>query len=67
LEQVIQTGKFFEAAAINKDNIGQAAKHLKLFLPGAQKRFHEALDELEIELVSHTSFNECATRKVNLY
>jgi hypothetical protein len=51
-KQVIQTGKFFEMACVNKENKAQAVEKLKVFMPVARKRFHEALDEVEIELVN---------------
>jgi len=52
LSQLVQTGKFFkEAASDGPGDLVSARDLLKEVGTSANRRFHEALDELEIERV----------------
>lgn len=55
LDQLVQTGKFFKEAASNgPGDLVSARDLLKEVGTSANRRFHEALDELEIECVRRT-------------
>ncbi|KAI9837300.1 MAG: hypothetical protein M1819_000374 [Sarea resinae] len=49
---MIQTGKAFrESAKHSPENLVNVNAHLRLVLPGALNRYHEALDAIEIEIL----------------
>ena len=53
LAQLVQTGKFFQnAASGNPKPLGLERKVLQATGASANTRFHDALDEVEVEIVS---------------
>ena len=56
--QLVQTGKFFKEAASDEPGDLVSAKHLLTEVgTSANRRFHEALDEIEIEFVRASASN----------
>ena len=59
--QLVQTGKFFkDAASENPEDLVTAKDVLTEVGNSANRRFHEALDELEIEFVRTMNISSCA-------
>ena len=49
----MQTGKVFRNHSLHDPKaLGNTREMLKKVIPGANERFHEALDEIELEIVS---------------
>lgn len=53
--QLVQTGKVFRDRSLHDPKaLGNTRERLKKIIPIANERFHEALDEVELEIVSGT-------------
>ena len=49
----MHTGKVFRSRSLHDPNaLGNTREMLKKIIPKANERFHEALDEIELEIVS---------------
>ena len=56
--QLMQTGKVFRNRSLHDPKaLGNTSEMLKKVIPKANERFHEALDEIELNIVSGISYD----------
>ena len=61
--QLIQTGKLLrDPESHNLRSIGLTRSKINEFVPGANDRFHDALDEIEFKIVGENLFAAVATQ-----